>query len=71
VHKLRSFFYIKGKANILYLSSRGNNKLLLTRLVADSATSELKEVARSKLTILCISKGRVAIRVKAKVAISV
>jgi hypothetical protein len=71
VHKLRSFFCAKGKANVLYLSSRGSNKLLLTRLVVDSTASKLKEIARGRFTILCVSKGRVAIGVEAKVAISV
>jgi hypothetical protein len=71
VHKLCSFFCVKGKANVLCLSSRGSNKLLLTRLIVDSATSELKEIARSRFTIFCISKKRVAIGVEAKVAISV
>jgi hypothetical protein len=71
VYELRSFFCAKGKANILYLSSRSSNKLLLTRLVADSATSKLKEIARGRCTILCVSKGRVTIGVEAKVTISV
>jgi hypothetical protein len=71
VYKLRSFFCAKGKANVLCLSSRGSNKLLLTRLIVDSATSKLKEIARSRFTILCVSKGRVAIGVEAKVTISV
>jgi hypothetical protein len=71
VYKLRSFFYIKGKANVLYFSSRDSNKLLLTRLIADSATSKLKEIARSRFTILCVSKERVTIGIEAKVAISI
>jgi hypothetical protein len=71
VYKLRSFFYAKGKANILCLSSRGSNKLLLTRLIADSTASKLKKIARSRFTIFYVSKGRVAVGVEAEVTISV
>jgi hypothetical protein len=38
---------------------------LLYRAVADCATSKLKEVARSRFTILYVSKGRVAVGVEA------
>jgi hypothetical protein len=71
VYKLYSFFYTKSKANILYLSSRSSNKLLLTRLVADSAASKLKEIARYRFAILCVSKEYITIGVEAKVAISI
>jgi hypothetical protein len=71
VYKLHSFFCAKGKANILCLSSRGSNKLLLARLIADSTASKLKKIARSRFTILCISKEYITIGVEAKVAISV
>ncbi|KAH6201739.1 hypothetical protein HBI42_218500 [Parastagonospora nodorum] len=44
-HKPRSCFRAKGGANVLRLSGGGSNEPLLAGLVADSAASELEEVA--------------------------